>query len=44
MKDYLLIRLVVRIYLNEPHLGKHIKKKLESDDMFILLEFLRNKV
>lgn len=27
MKDYLLIRLVVLIYLNEPHLGKHIKKK-----------------
>lgn len=47
MKDYLLIRLVVLIYLNEPHLGKHIKKekrRLESDDMFILLEHLRNKV
>lgn len=27
MKDYLLIRLAVLIYLNEPHLGKHIKKK-----------------
>lgn len=47
MKDYLLIRLVVLIYLSEPHLGKHIKKetrRLESDDMFILLEYLRNKV
>lgn len=47
MKDYLLIRLVVLIYLNEPHLGKHIKKekrRLESDDMFIMLEHLRNKV
>lgn len=27
MKDYLLIRLVVLIYLNEPHLGKQIKKE-----------------
>lgn len=47
MKDYLLIRLVVLIYLNEPHLRKHIKKekrRLESDDMFIMLEHLRNKI
>lgn len=27
MKDYLLIRLVVLIFLKEPHLGKHIKKE-----------------
>lgn len=27
MKDYLLIRLVVFIYLNEFYLGKYIKKK-----------------
>lgn len=31
MKDYLLIRLVVLIYLNEPHLGKHIKKEKKGD-------------
>lgn len=30
MKDYLLIRLVVLIYLNEPHLGKHIKKEKKA--------------
>lgn len=47
MKDYLLIRLVVFIYLNEFYLGKYIKKEkrwLESDDMFIMFEYLRNKV
>lgn len=47
MKDYLLIRLVVLIYLNEPHLGKHIKKEKKATGKrwhAILLEYLRNKV